>query len=161
MNRTDFTVRLAEESDVPQLHSLVRAAYQELADMGLNFTGTYQDEETTRARMAGKDVILLCRGEEIVATVSLGLDDDHDRPPALYVTQFAVLPTLKRQGIGRWLLGLATEKARELGLPCLRLDTAIPATHLVALYQSDGYTVVDEVQWEGKTYRSCIMEKRL
>lgn len=161
MELADFTVRLAEERDVAAVHRLVRAAYQELADMGLNFTGTYQDEATTRARMEGVDVFLVCEGDRVVATVSLGLDDSTREPPALYVTQLAVLPTLKRRGIGRALLRLASEKARERNIPCLRLDTAIPATHLVDLYKSEGYVVIDEVQWERKTYRSCIMEKRL
>ena len=161
MDMTDFTVRLAEARDVLELHRLVRAAYQELADMGLNLTGTYQDEATTRARMEGVDVFLVCGGDGVVATVSLGLDDSTRQPPALYVTQLAVLPALKRCGIGRALLRMASKKAHERNIPCLRLDTAIPATHLVNLHRSEGYTIIDEVQWEGKTYRSYIMEKRL
>ena len=126
MNIRDFTLRLAEDRDVPELHRLVRSAYQELADCGLNLTGTYQDEQTTCARMAGNEVFLVCHGEEVVATVSLGLDDNPGRPPALYVTQLAVRPEYKRQGLGRWLLRMAVGRAQERNIPRLRLDTASP-----------------------------------
>jgi hypothetical protein len=70
MDMTGLALRLAEEWDVPQLHRLVHSAYHELANRGLNLTGTYQDEHTTRARVVGNEVFLVCQDEEVVATVS-------------------------------------------------------------------------------------------
>lgn len=160
-DKSAYSMRLATEHDVPLLHRLVRAAYGEHIARGLNFTGTYQDEQTTRNRMEGHEVYLVCRGEEIIATVTLGCDERQDGSFGLYVTQLAVSPACKRQGIGRGLLKFAAERGRERGGAYLRLDTAIPATHLVSLYQSEGFRVIDEVQWEGKAYRSYIMEKQL
>ncbi|MBS3984715.1 MAG: GNAT family N-acetyltransferase [Selenomonadales bacterium] len=156
-----YSVRLATEADLPALHRLVREAYSEHIARGLNFTGTYQDEQTTRERMEGNEVYLVCRGEEVIATVTLSSDESRDGSCGLYVTQLAVSPTYKRQGIGRWLLRYAADCGQERGAAFLRLDTAIPATHLVSLYQSEGFRVIDEVQWEGKAYRSYIMEKQL
>ncbi|MBT9134176.1 MAG: dTDP-fucosamine acetyltransferase [Firmicutes bacterium] len=161
IDTSNYSVRLATAADVPALHRLVRAAYREHIGRGLNFTGTYQDERITRERMEGNDVYLVCQGSETIATVTLGRDEEKDGVFGLYVMQLAVTPMLKRQGLGRLLLKLAEERGREQGADFLRLDTAMPATHLVALYQSEGYHVVDEVQWEGKAYRSYIMEKRL
>ncbi|MBT9175845.1 MAG: hypothetical protein DDT20_00145 [Firmicutes bacterium] len=73
----------------------------------------------------------------------------------------AVAPELKRQGPGRWLLQFAAARGREQNAALLRLDTAMPATHLIALYESEGFSIVDEVQWGGKAYKSVIMEKLL
>jgi len=156
-----YSVRLATEQDASALHHLVREAYSEHIARGINFTGTYQDEQTTRDRMVGNAVYLVCKGEEIIATVTLGSDQGQDGSPGLSVTQLAVAPLWKRQGIGRWLLRFAAEQGRKQGAAFLRLDTAIPTTHLVSLYQSEGYRVVDEVQWEGRAYKSYIMEKQL
>ena len=61
-------VRLAGELDVPALRLLVNAAYRQLADMGLNFTGTYQDEQVTRERMQGREVYLVFREQELVGS---------------------------------------------------------------------------------------------
>lgn len=156
----DFPVQLATEADVPALRLLVNAAYRQLADMGLNFTGTYQDERVTRERMQGREVYLICIEHELVGTISLHSEQQAERQ-VLYITQFAVAPTHQRQGIGAHLLQLAERRAKELGLAALQLDTAAPATHLVAMYRKAGYQVIREVQWEGKTYKSYIMEKQL
>lgn len=157
----DLSVRLAGEGDVGALRVLVNEAYRELAEMGLNFTGTYQDEELTRLRMRGKEVYLAYLGDELVGTVSLEVGRPPGEAPYLYVNQLAVAPPHKRRGIGRFLMGLAEQRAREQGVSRLRLDTAIPARHLVEFYQALGYRVVDEVRREGKTYRSYVMEKRI
>ena len=139
----NFQVRLASEADVPALRLLVNAAYRQLADMGLNFTGTYQDEQVTRRRMQGREVHLVCSGQELVGTISLHSEQHEDRQ-VLYITQFAVAPTHQRQGIGARLLQLAERRAEELGLAALQLDTAAPAVHLVEMYRKAGYARVGE-----------------
>ena len=157
---TEITIRLATDSDVPDLRRLVNAAYGELADRGLNYTGTFQDEEVTRERMQGNDVYLAYLNEQLVGTISLEVRDDAPSP-ALYISQLGILPEYKRQGIGRQLLQLAETVARNKGITRLQLDTAVPATHLVNLYKSLGYNIKNEVQWRGKTYKSYVMEKKL
>lgn len=47
-----LNIRLVSEADIPQIRVLVNQAYKELADMGLNYTATYQDEEITRSRVS-------------------------------------------------------------------------------------------------------------
>lgn len=156
------SLRLAADTDVPAIRQLVNKAYAELAAMGLNYTGTYQDEETTRDRMRDADVFLVHEDGVLVASINLRVDTDQsDGTKALYINQLAVHPSKRGLGLGSRLLDRAEARARELGLGRLRLDTAVPATHLVALYERRGYRKIHEVQWDGKTYRSLIMEKRL
>jgi hypothetical protein len=43
----------------------------------------------------------------------------------------------------------------------MALDVAEPAQELRALHRSLGYVDVSTVQWDGKSYRSVVMEKPL
>jgi uncharacterized protein len=155
-------IRLAKSKDVQAIRQLVNSAYSELAEMGLNFTGTYQDEQITIDRMRNAEVYLLHRGGELVASMNLSIkerDDHHDR--CVYIHQLAVRPDCKRQGIGSILIKLAENRALCAGIEKLCLDTAVPAKHLVSMYLHRGFVPIKEVQWDGKTYRSYIMEKRI
>jgi len=154
-------ISLATEDDAPSIRVLVNSAYRSLGDLGLNFTGSYQDEDLTRQRMRGNDVFLLHMEGALVGTVSLGQDVALDGETVLYLSQLAVSPARQRHGIGRYLLQFAETEARKREIRRIQLDTAIPAIHLVEFYRSEGYEVIDEAQWEGKTYRSYVMEKRL
>lgn len=157
-----YLTRLATDVDVPALRKLVNAAYQELADMGLNFTGTYQDDAITRRRMQDAEVHMLFLETELIASINVSIKEiENSSDKCLFINQLAVRPDQKRRGIGSYLLDLAEDRARRLELSRLRLDTAIPATHLVKWYERRGYATIEEVQWQGKSYRSYIMEKRL
>ncbi|MDQ3231091.1 MAG: GNAT family N-acetyltransferase [Pseudobdellovibrionaceae bacterium] len=135
-------------------------AYQELADLGLNFTGSYQDEALTRQRMKNANVYLLYNAKELVALISISVKEDGTQT-CLYVNQPAVHPDRKRQGLGSHLLDFAEFRALAAGIKTLRLDTATPAHHLVSMYRRRGFSVVAELQWDGKTYRSYLMEKQV
>lgn len=161
MSSEGIAFRRATDDDVPALRRLVNAAYRPLGEMGLNFTGVAQDEATTRARMAGHEVYLAEREGRVIGTVSLQRRDRRGLPPHLYVNQLAVDPALQGHGLGSRLMDLAERRAIELGLNRVRLDTAIPAEHLVRWYGGRGYVAVGEAQWRGKTYRSVIMAKSL
>ncbi len=161
MSRPKVTIVLAGEADVPALRRVVNQAYRELAEMGLNYTGTYQDDALTRARMEGKDVYLAYVNGVLAGTVSLEEVRPADDEPHFYLSQLAVIPAHKGRGLGRLLLALAEDKALERGLLRIRLDTAIPAGRLVRFYQAAGFEVIREVHWPGKTYRSYVMEKQI
>ena len=145
---------------MPALRVLINSAYRVLGDMGLNFTGVDQDEEVTRRRMQTGEVFVLDEGDRLVATVSLRVKET-DGVPALYVNQLAVDPARQRQGLGGRLMKFAEEEARRRGLASVELDTAIPAEHLLSWYGKRGYVRVREVQWDGKTYRSVVLQKRV
>jgi ribosomal protein S18 acetylase RimI-like enzyme len=67
-------------------------------------------------------------------------------PPdsALYVDALAVERSLRRRGAARALLAAAEERARELQLPAIALDTSLDNKPARALYLSEGY---DEVAY--------------
>jgi GNAT superfamily N-acetyltransferase len=83
------------------------------------------------------------------------------RPSVASLHQLAVEPSLQGKGIGRALIAACERWARESGFAELALDTAEPATHLVALYARLGFAQVDTVQWPGKCCRSVMISKRL
>lgn len=151
-------IRKATEADVPALRILVNSAYKELQDMGMNYTGATQDEVITRERMQGALVLLAFWDQQPVATISLSSQED---PPALYVNQLAVSPEYRGRGLARLMFAWAESEARLRDLPCLMLDTATRAEHLVNLYSRYGFEVIEEVHWRGKNYDSYIMRKTL
>ena len=75
--------------------------------------------------------------------------------------QFAVEPALSGQGIGRRLHQAALEHALSQGARFMALDTAEPATDLIATYERWGYTIVERVQWGDTNYPSVLMRRAL
>lgn len=75
--------------------------------------------------------------------------------------QFAVRLSHQRRGIGRTLVGLVEDRARELRVQHLALDTSEHAADLIAFYESRGVHVVARHRWSTVNYRSVIMAKDL
>jgi ribosomal protein S18 acetylase RimI-like enzyme len=153
--------RIANDRDISNIRLLVNSAYKELADMGLNYTATYQDEQTTRERISKGRAFLLEKNVLLIGTVLLKQENWFTGKNSAYVGQLAVLPHLKKHGFGSLLMDLCEDSARKVGFESIQLDTAKPAMHLVAWYLKRGYQIVGETKWEGKTYESWIFEKTL
>jgi len=161
-----FIVRpLAPEDSISELTALLHRAYKQLADMGLRFVATYQDDDTTRKRISHSECYVAVMDGKIVGTIKLeppestGGSPWYDRPDVAGFGQFGVEPELQGMGIGRTLLAKVEERARELGAAELALDTAEPATHLIELYERWGFRIVETVQWGVTNYRSVVMSK--
>lgn len=171
-DRVDIRLLAARDSTAA-LTQLLHRAYEPLARQGLNFTAATQSVETTQQRAAeGQCFVAECRGR-IVGTVTVSGPYDpavapwsadvaafRDRDTA-HFHQFAVDPDRQHQGIGRRLVAACERWARERGYKRMALDTAEPAAELRALYHRLGYVEVAQVQWQGKQYRSVVMEKAL
>ncbi len=165
--------RLAARDSLDGLTDLLHRAYAPLAARGMNFTAATQTVATTQQRIAEGHCLVAEQGRRIVGTVTVcGPFDVNTSPWSLSVPafrdrdtahfhQFAVAPDLQRQGLGRRLVAACEQWARERGFKRMALDTAEPATELRALYRSLGYADMGTVQWDGKTYRSVVMEKPL
>jgi hypothetical protein len=78
-----------------------------------------------------------------------------------HLHQLAVDPAVQGQGLGDRLVAACEQWAAQRGRGGLALDTAAPAAHLRQRYARLGYQEVDEVQWEGKRYRTVLMLKAL
>lgn len=153
--------RIAHDLDVPNIRVLVNSAYKELGDLGLNYTGTYQDEQTTRERMSAGRSYLLEKEGQLIGTVLLHKENHFTRKNSAYVSQLAVTPSLKNRGYGSLFMDLCEDLARKEGYQSIQLDTAKPAKRLVDWYVKRGYRIVGAVRWAGKTYDSWIFEKNL
>jgi GNAT superfamily N-acetyltransferase len=149
-----------------ELTALLHRAYGRLGAMGLNYTAVDQLPATTRERVKGNECYVAEEEGRIVGTVVLHADQ-RDRPACAcsddtaYLSQFAVEPGLQGRGIGARLLDHIEARAAAMGFRAIALDTAIPATHLVAYYARRGYRTIGEVRFPGKTYTSVVMSKGL
>ena len=158
---------LATTDSVVELTALLHRAYARLGAMGLNYTAVDQTPDVTAERLRGGTCFVVAQGGRLVGTILVHppyASNDcawFTRPGVACVHQFAVDPSLQGGGVGRRLLQRAEDWAREHGFTEVAMDTAEPATHLVAFYGRLGYEVVDTVQWDGKVYRSVVLHKRL
>jgi GNAT superfamily N-acetyltransferase len=157
-----------ERDSVSEITRLLHEAYAELARAGLNYTASYQNDETTLRRLRSGTAYVAIRESSIVATCTVYLSTTSPEAPALYRApdvayfgQLAVHPNERGRGLGAHLIGMAERFAAAAGKERIALDTAEPAVHLVRLYGKLGYRVVQYVQWPGKTYRSVVMSKAL
>jgi GNAT superfamily N-acetyltransferase len=85
--------------------------------------------------------------------------DGNDPQPALYVHWFSVRRDFAGQGFSKRLVELAQKKAKELGLPQLRLETNAAEPKLRKLYEGLGFTLVTELRQDYRT--SAFYHKRV
>ncbi len=163
-----YSIRDLSASDsIVELTALLHRAYARLAAMGLNYTAVDQDSETT-VRRAGLGTCLVAElGGRLVGTLSVhgpmpeSPCPRYRRPDVAVLEQFAVDPDVQGRGIGRALLAEGERRAASRGAAEALLDTAKPAEHLIRLYEGLGWGIVETVRWEGKTYESVVMAKRV
>lgn len=159
--------RLHPGDSFEELTALLHRAYGALGAMGFNYTAVDQPVERTRQRASDGECYVVVDGGRIVGTATLGLVERMREPPEYgrrgmaFLTQFAIAPELQGNGLGSRLLRHAEERARELGACEIALDTAEGAAHLVRYYEARGYAFAGHVRFEGKTYRSVVLSKRL
>ena len=164
---------LAARDSLEALTALLHRAYAPLAEQGMNFTAVAQTAEVTRRRAAEGQCFVATLGSRVVGTVTVCGPYDIESAPwtaavpwfrerdTAHFHQFGVDPEVQGRGVGRQLVQACEAWARENGYRRMALDTAVPAQALRALYRHLGYADVGEVQWEGKAYRSVIMQKTL
>jgi predicted N-acetyltransferase YhbS len=159
--------RLNVMDSIPCLTDLLHRAYARLAAMGLRYMATHQSDEVTRERMSQGECYIALADGVVVGTITFKPSDKTggspwlDRPEVASLAQFAVAPQLQACGLGTRLMDLAEARAAATGTEEIALDTAEPATHLVAWYGRRGYRLIEHAQWSHTNYRSVIMSKRV
>jgi ribosomal protein S18 acetylase RimI-like enzyme len=157
----EYRVRRANDADAPGLRALLNASYKELGDRGLNYTATYQDEAETLREIQNRIVYTAFDAGKMIATISMREENRMTGKKSAYVGKFGVHPDRKKRGLGKLLMQFIEERARKEGYQWIQLDTAKPAEHLVDWYKRQGYHIVGDTRFDGKTYESWIFEKAL
>jgi GNAT superfamily N-acetyltransferase len=164
---------LAASDSLEALTALLHRAYAHLGEMGLNYTAVDQSVQTTRARIASGQCLVLEANGTLAGTVVVSAGCDAQTQPGMrhtpwflrhdiaHLHQLAVEPALQGQRLGDRLVAACESWAREQGCRAIALDTAEPASHLRQRYARLGYRDVDTVQWPGKRYRSVVMVRLL
>lgn len=160
--------RLGPADDLGALTLLLNRAYAPLAESGMKYLATWQDEAVTAERAAGPGAECWVAEEEGSVVGTITLREPHEceaawfgRDDVMAFEQFAVAPERQGLGIGRRLLDHAEERARGRGFSELACDTAVPAAALRATYARRGYREVGRVDWDVTNYESVVLSKRL
>lgn len=120
-----FILRTATEADIPPLRKLINEAYKELSDKGWNYTATDQDEETTRQRIAKGRAFVLELNSQIVATILFSEENHFTKKNTAYISQFAVSPEYKKNGLGSLLMDYCEALADAENYHGVQLDTRL------------------------------------
>lgn len=156
------------QDDMQALTDLVHRAYAHHAAAGLRYWGTHQSvEDTARRFREGLGLVMLAEGAYL-GTVTVR-PPAPDSPVELYrradvytLSQFCIAPEHQGQGLGKLLHDRALTLARDHGARVIALDTAQPASGLIALYERWGYRVVGEGDWRPWTnYVSVVLARPL
>jgi len=151
-------LREATDADVPTIVGLIHAAFQEYAGVIDPPSGAHKESEAKlRQALRTERAVLALRGEQALACVLYRAEGDH-----MYFGRLAVLPEYRNRGISALLIAYIEQRARELGLPGVRLGVRVALPHLRARYERLGYRVFEERSHPGyaePTY--VVMEKLL
>ncbi|MEU9391172.1 GNAT family N-acetyltransferase [Streptomyces sp. NPDC048324] len=130
----DERIRAAVASDVPAVKAVTDAAYHRYIErIGVVPVPMRADHAANVA--AGK---VFVTGEPVVGLVVLEEHDDH-----LFLDSIAVHPDAHGTGVGRRLLHFVDARARELGLPEVRLYTNAMMWENQQIYPKYGYEVIE------------------
>lgn len=160
---------ISEEDSITDLTKLLNKAYKILADMGLKYVATYQDDSITmkRIKSAFECYVGIYKGR-IVATASLysprpsDVSSWYNNDFVAKFGQFAVLPELQKYGIGSKLMDILENDAQKIeGVTELALDTAETAYHLINFYKKRGYKFKETINWGMTNYDSVVLSKTL
>ncbi|WP_233548769.1 GNAT family N-acetyltransferase [Galactobacter valiniphilus] len=146
----------AAASDAGAIRALVRASFAQYVErIGREPAPMLLDWEAILGGEAPRaEVTLAVRGDALTGVLYLELEADH-----ILVDTVAVDAAERGTGLGRRLLELAEERARELGLPEVRLYTNQAMTENVAYYPRRGYVETDRRGDGG--YRRVFFAKRV
>lgn len=168
MEPPEIVIRpLAPSDSMAEMTGLLHRAYGALVRMGFHYWASHQSEEDTRRRTEKGDCFVAVRGGRLVGTVTArrgGADEEvpeYQSGEVFIFGQFAVEPSLQKEGLGSRLLERAEEEARRRGGRKILCDTSEGAGHLIRYYEKRGYGIVGNVKHEGVNYRSVILEKLL
>lgn len=172
----------ATQTDIDDIFGLIRACADDLQAKGMDHWASYYDSpDRLRAKFEHGHVFIM-RDEQgkAIGTVSVsGLapeyyTDNHDgeggspvnyiqmfaepaSEQAIYRSALAIHPSYQGQKLGKQLIEMTEQWAREQGIKYIRFDTR--NVHLLEYYARNGYRVVGEMPDGDVTY--YLLEKAI
>jgi GNAT superfamily N-acetyltransferase len=124
------------DASVPPASELIAAMVAEMGELYGPIDVPHMPSATPAdfAPPAGTFLVGYLDGEPVCAGGIKRLDDE-----AAEIKRMYVVPSARRRGVARALLGALEDAARERGYSVVRLDTGPLQQHAVALYRSAGY----------------------
>jgi GNAT superfamily N-acetyltransferase len=145
---------------------LLHKAYAQLAEKGMKYVASHQDDNTTLRRLTQGKSFLALVDQKIVGTISVyGPQPDSKAPyyrenGVYHFGQFTVDPHYQGKGIGK-LLFLAVETyCKNQNAKILALDTSEKASDLISMYERWGFRIIGKVKWDITNYTSVLMSKQ-
>ncbi|MBT9385722.1 GNAT family N-acetyltransferase [Pseudooceanicola sp. CBS1P-1] len=145
-------IRLATSADLPEVGTIVSAAYTPWIEKIGQRPGPLTDDYA--ALIAEGRVHVLDEGAEVLGFVVLV-----PQGAAMLLDNVAVAPQTQGRGIGRLLMQFAEDQARAAGLTTMRLYTHVRMDTNIALYTRLGYGETRRVTEKG--LHRVYMEKPL
>jgi GNAT superfamily N-acetyltransferase len=174
INLSDIKFRIFQPTDdIGELNKLLLSAYRPLAEQGMRYAASHEDENATKKNVDDGECHIAIYEGKMIACAILRIPKQEQKygwkanGPKHYsvsgVTtfgRFAVPPKLQGQGVGSKLMDIIESRAQQLGFSELALDTSEHATHLIRMYEKRGYKFIEFHQWDITNYRSVVMSKR-
>jgi GNAT superfamily N-acetyltransferase len=165
----EFEIREFRDSDsVSEITVLLHRAYKPLADAGLRYLASHQNNDKTLERIKTGKCFVAEDRQRLIGTITYYGSKSKNSAPLLYrengvanFGQFAVEPALQKQGLGSMLMNHVEQYAMAEGNHTICFDTSEHAHHLIDYYKKRGYGFEAYHQWEVTNYRSVIMKKSL
>jgi GNAT superfamily N-acetyltransferase len=155
------------DDDLGDITEMLHRAYAALGARGLRYNATHQSPEVTARRLVRGYPILAENDGRIVGTLTVYRPDPNHTAmvyrdaETYHFGQFGVDPEFRGRGLGRALHSKAIDYAGGQGARFMALDTAAPATELIALYERWGYRICERISWDSTNYESVLMRRKI
>lgn len=128
-------VRTYKEEDKGQL---IRLMHDGFGDM------PYETEELISLNTAelGRSLYMVEQNQQIIATVSLVEND-----MGVWITAFTVDPSLRKQGIGSYILQWTKNYAYTIHQQKVLLEVEIDNTNAISVYKKAGFTPISQIDY--------------
>lgn len=137
--QTLFQVRLATESDIPDIMNITQEAFQKYRELaGIDSTpALHESYEDILHDIQTKIVLIAFSNGTPVGSVRLEVFDDH----TAYLSRFGVKISSQNNGIGKSIMNIVDKIMLDQGVTRLSLHTGSKIASLIRFYYGRGFYI--------------------